>query len=74
MDHDVCVDMIIGSEDIKAIGVPAEVLVSVWFHNSDIWNGFGRGYPNIQGRGGGGGMSLLKNAVVFIQEQLPIRL
>ena len=36
MGDDICVDLIIGSEDNKAIGIPAEILVSVWFHNTDI--------------------------------------
>jgi len=36
MDDDLCVDLIIGSGEIKAIGIPAGILVSVWFHNTDI--------------------------------------
>ena len=34
MDDDVCVALIIASRDVKAIGVPAEILVSVLLHTA----------------------------------------
>jgi len=48
MNGYVCVDLIIGSGDIKAIGILAQILVSCWFHNNGRWDSFGQEYPNIR--------------------------
>jgi len=53
MNGYVCVDLIIGSRDIKAIGVLAQILVSCWFHNNGRWTVLVKNIPIFEiGEGG----------------------
>ena len=48
MDDNVCVDLIIGSGDIKAIGVLAKILASVSFHSIDMREGSSEAIPKLE--------------------------
>ena len=70
-----CVDLIVGSGDIEAISVPAEVLVSVLLHSAcTLMYRIVLGKRSQCSRWGGGcdeRLSLLRNAVALISKVIP---
>lgn len=70
------VALIIGSQDVKAIGVLAKVLVSVLLHSAStlIYRTVLRKAVPMFEVGCGKGLSHFRNAVVLIHELVPILL